>query len=259
VVTVFRSSRADLAVGARFVLEAGSGAVSGGGAWLQATFQQEAEHALANAPAAYSALHSSDRGEVEVLVERLEPPPHLFAFGAGHDVVPLVRLTQQLGWTVSVWDALRRHDTRERFSMADHYLTGSLAGAVARLERCVSPAAVIMGHHLAQDTAVLSALLTCDVHLPYLGALGPRRRTEQMLADIRAAGLMPSAQALAALHAPVGLQLGAQTPAEVALSIVAEAQATLARVRVASLSAQSGPIHPASDASGPLMAAETRR
>jgi xanthine/CO dehydrogenase XdhC/CoxF family maturation factor len=180
-------------------------------------------------PARLAALGGS-----ELLLEVIEPPPHLFVFGSGHDAGPLIGLAQQLGWSSSVWDALPRISTRERLREAERYLTGSLASAVSALDACVRPVAVIMGHHLDQDRRALEALI--GSRALYIGVLGPRRRSEQMLAD---AGLKPDAR----VYAPVGLQLGAETPAEIALAIAAEIQATLTRSDAGALRLDPGAIH----------------
>lgn len=177
------------------------------------------------------------RGEIEALVERVVPPPHLFVFGAGHDVTPLVGLARQLGWSVSVWDALPRVSTRERLSAAHNYLVGPVEDAVARLDRCERAAAVVMGHHLEQDRSALDALLTSRAR--YIGVLGPRRRSEQLLSECGRLGDC----ALARVYAPVGLSLGAETPAEIALAIVAEAQAVLSESGARALRSEPGAIH----------------
>lgn len=239
VVSVFRSTCRDVSVGARLILTRGEPSV--GDAFLRAEFEREAEAALTAGAAPYLAARTTSDGEVEVLIEVLVPPPHLFVFGSGHDVTPLVMLAKNVGWSVSVWDALPRTATRERLRAADNYLTGSLEDAVARLSRCVRPLAVVMAHHLDQDRASLAALLSSSAH--YIGVLGPRVRTEQMLTDCRAAGMPLDAANLARVYAPVGLQLGAQTPAEIALAIVAEAQAVLTQSDVSTLRSQAGAIH----------------
>jgi xanthine dehydrogenase accessory factor len=244
VVTVFRSSRRDLPVGARLVAYGGelhATHASHEFAFVRAGLADEAEAALATCSPPYLAQRAGAEGEVEVLVECIVPPPHLFVFGSGHDVLPLVTLAKNLGWSVSVWDALPRTAARERLRGADHYLTGSLEDATARLSRSVRSVAVVMGHHLEQDRASLAALLPSSAR--YVGVLGPRARTEQMLADCRAAGVIADEASLGRVYAPVGLQLGAQTPAEIALAIVAEAQAALTQSEVSGLRTQPGSIH----------------
>jgi xanthine/CO dehydrogenase XdhC/CoxF family maturation factor len=240
-VTVFRSTRADVPIGARWLAQDGELRCTHDTADLGAGFAREIETALATCALPWVTQRTAAEGEVEALVECLLPPPHLFVFGSGHDVSPLITLVKNLGWTASVWDALPRTATRARLRAADHYLTGKVEDAVAKLERCVRPAAVIMGHHLEQDRASLAALVPSSAR--YVGVLGPRLRTEQMLADCRAAGVRATDGALARVHAPVGLQLGAQTPAEIALAIVAEAQAALTSSDASALRSQPGAIH----------------
>ncbi|HEX5659985.1 MAG TPA: XdhC family protein [Polyangiales bacterium] len=219
VLTVVRSK--SVALGARLVLQAG--ALHTEHDELRGLFAHEAERALATTPLPY--LASS--GDVSVLVECVLPPVHLFVFGTGHDAAPLVLQAKQLGWSVSVWDASPRSSARERFQLADHYLTGSVQDAVARLARCVRGAAVVMGHHFARDRVATELLLRSRA--PYVGVLGSRLRTQQLLEACRDHGLELDEDMKARLHAPVGLPLGAETPAEIALAIVAEIQRTFGR------------------------------
>jgi xanthine/CO dehydrogenase XdhC/CoxF family maturation factor len=233
VLTVVGSTRSNVALGARLVLQADEWYGAAEHADLHDLFAHGATEALAGLPLPYLARHQDSAGEVVVFVECLRPPVHLFVFGTGHDAVPLVAQAKQLGWSVSVWDASPRSSARERFQLADHYLTGSVEEAVARAARSVRGAAVVMGHHFAHDRAAIAALLASGTR--YVGVLGSRPRTQQLLEACRTAGVLLDDSALARLHAPVGLPLGAETPAEIALAIVAEIQRTFARA--------SGPKH----------------
>jgi xanthine/CO dehydrogenase XdhC/CoxF family maturation factor len=226
VVSVFRSARADVPVGARLCVRAGKNESTIGDAALRRDLLRQAELALrTRQPTHALACHG-----IEALCELILPPAHLFLFGSAHDAPPVVAQAKQLGWSVTVWDGQPRLTARERLRAADRYFRGPLAEAIGELERCVHPLAVVMGHHFEQDRAVLGALLRTAVG--YIGVLGPRQRTERMLAECAAqSGAPPSAADLARVHAPVGLALGAETPAEIALAIVAEAQAVFAQLR----------------------------
>lgn len=160
-----------------------------------------------------------------LLVERLTPPTRLVIFGAGHDVPPLVRLARELGHHVTVVD--RRADFAEpaRFPAADAVLhlrpyeieaAGLLAGDTA---------AVIMNHHYETDAELLARLVGRP--LAYLGVLGPRRRTLKILREARGQGCTFTPEDVERLHAPVGLDLGSDTPEQIALCILAELQAVL--------------------------------
>ncbi len=222
IVSVFRSERGDVPLGSRLCVRRGVVASTIGDAVLSSHLLQQAERALRmRERTQVLACHG-----IEALCELIVPPPHLFVFGSAHDATWVVTLAKQLGWSVSVWDGQPRVSARERLRAADRYLDGSIADAIAELERCARPLAVVMGHHFGQDRDVLHALLRTTVG--YIGVLGPQQRTERMLAECAAPGASPESASLARVYAPVGLQLGAETPAEIALAIVAEAQAVLA-------------------------------
>jgi xanthine dehydrogenase accessory factor len=179
---------------------------------------------------------------IEALIEVIEPPPHLFVMGAGPDAVPLVRAARAIGWTITVWAPQSRRDAERQLAEADHVRSGAaseLAPAVAAAHR---PVAVVMSHNADRDGAALAMLLpsTCR----YVGVLGPRRRTEKLLAMLEVTG-RSGQQHETKLHAPVGLAIGAETPDEVALSIVAEIQAVLAGETAKQLRDRPGRIHAA--------------
>ena len=227
IVTVIRSTRAELPVGARVVLQGECWYVAPAHEALRALFADAAQRALQEQLAAYTVEQSG----IEVLIEALLPPIHLYVFGTGHDAAPLVGLAQQLGWSVSVWDASPRSSARQKFQHADHYLTGSVDEAVASAAQSARAAAVVMGHHLPRDRAAVVALLGSCV--PYVGILGSRQRVEQLLDGTE--------DARGRVYAPVGLQLGAQTPAEIALAIVAQIQSVLAQAAARSVAFSAAP------------------
>jgi CTP:molybdopterin cytidylyltransferase MocA len=148
-------------------------------------------------------------------------------------------MARAVGWRVTVFDRRGRMATRARFAEADHVLGGSLEALEAVVTSTVSPIAVLMSHDFDVDRDALGALLR--TRAAYIGVLGPRRRTERMLEALGAGALSPEDQRR--LHAPVGLAIGAETPQEIALAIVAEAQAALAGAGGGPLRDRSTPIH----------------
>jgi xanthine/CO dehydrogenase XdhC/CoxF family maturation factor len=100
---------------------------------------------------------------------------------------------------------------------------------------------MIMTHHFGHDKALLSELLPRG--LRYLGALGPKLRTQRLLDELAEDGITFSEDALARLHGPAGLDIGAETPEEIAVSILSEMQAVLANRSGGALSERAGPIH----------------
>src|ERR1700674_1412955 len=148
-----------------------------------------------------------------VFLEPLLPPLRLLVCGAGHDAIPLVRQASELGWHVVVADVRRALLDAGRFPGASEFSAVD-PGAATALASGERTAAVLMSHNYLRDIAYLRSLL--DAPLVYLGVLGPRGRTEQMLAEIG------RVDAIARLHAPAGLDIGADGPEEVAHAIIAE-------------------------------------
>jgi xanthine dehydrogenase accessory factor len=164
--------------------------------------------------------------------------PGLWIFGAGDDARPLVRLARELGWFVAVADGRSHLATHRRFPAADEVrsLTISELPGCAKDNLSVLPtdSAVLLTHSFEQDSHILAALLNDDHEFPcaYVGVLGPQRRTREALAEAaRLRRITPEADRievwLAQLHAPTGIDLGADTSASIALSILAEIQQTL--------------------------------
>lgn len=166
-----------------------------------------------------------------IFVEWRAPRTGLLIAGAGNDIQPLTRMAHELGWFVTIVDGRSHLATRERFPEADavlHLSEETLHGITLR----PTDAAAVMSHSLEQDTAVLRFLL--QRRLAYLGVLGPRTRTAEIVAELaEAATPTPDAahrlaiQWMTQLHAPMGLDLGGDGATAVTLSILAEIQQSL--------------------------------
>jgi xanthine/CO dehydrogenase XdhC/CoxF family maturation factor len=174
-------------------------------------------------------------GWADILVEWLAPSQSLAVFGDGHDVAPLVDLAKGLGWHVTVVGSRAVAGLGQSFPNADELIcaTDDLAAAARQIP--ADSATVIMGHNLRRDSAFLAALLETD--RSYIGVLGPRRRTARLLAAAKISANDDR------VHAPVGLDIGAESSEQVALAIVAEIQANAADRPGGSLRDRSGPIH----------------
>jgi xanthine/CO dehydrogenase XdhC/CoxF family maturation factor len=179
--------------------------------------------------------------DISAFRQTVFPPAALTIFGAGDDAGPLVRFAKELGWEVTIVDARPAFATPGRFPEADAVIVARPEEAVARINPAADSAAVIMTHHYRHDVPLLRTLLPRP--LAYLGVLGPKKRTDMILADIEADGLAISAAMRARLRAPVGLDLGADNPEEIALSILAEMTAVLAGRDARPLRERPGPIH----------------
>ncbi|MBB5190618.1 xanthine/CO dehydrogenase XdhC/CoxF family maturation factor [Silvimonas terrae] len=197
--------------------------------------------AVLAAGASRESSYQTEGGEVTFFLEVLAPPPHLVIFGAGHDAVPLVHMAAELGWIITVADARSHFARPARFASADQVSILDLDEVVASSGITRASAAVIMTHSYEQDLRILAQLL--EVPPRYLGQLGPRSRTMRLLEEL---GARSKAQALVesgVLHYPVGLDIGAETPAEVALAILAEIKAALGACTGGMLVARDGAIH----------------
>lgn len=166
--------------------------------------------------------HGHD-GPIQVLLEYIPAPRRLVIFGAGHDAVPLVSMARLQGWHTTVIDARTHFARPERFVDADQVSALPLAPDKALAPLINDAAVVVMTHSYTQDRHWLGQVLA--LHPRYIGQLGPRSRTERLLDEMRPE--IRELPAFAALHYPVGLDLGGDTPQSVALSILAEINAVL--------------------------------
>ncbi len=160
--------------------------------------------------------------QVEVWLEFIEPPVPLMIFGAGQDAIPIAQFAKALGWHVSVVDCRANPLSHERFAMCDRVIL-SRRETLDRIDIPPGAVATILTHNYYDDLEILRGLLPAPVR--YIGLLGSRQRTERLLQELQPT--TDTTRQLAKLHAPVGLDLGAETPAAIALSIVAEIQAVL--------------------------------
>ena len=187
----------------------------------------------------YSAIERSSDGLPVFVCIPVKPSPSVTVFGAGSDAQPLVRFAAEVGWRVTVADGRSHLLSRKRFPEADAlqlltYAAGESGseGGLALTNGSVlqkSRFGVILTHSYEQDRALLRELIPAG--LEYLGILGPLHRTERLVNEVASSLRMTPAECLQQLNAPVGLDLGSDDPAVIALSIVAEMQASLSGKR----------------------------
>jgi xanthine dehydrogenase accessory factor len=182
------------------------------------------------------------RDDLSVFIESFIPPAQMIIFGAVDFAAALTQVAKVLGFRVTLCDAREMFATRKRFPYADEVLVDWPHRLLGRIgaELTERDAICVLTHEARFDVPAIVAALDTDVG--YLGAMGSRRTHDDRLIRLRAAGVDETG--LARLHAPIGLDLGARTPEETAVSICAEIIATRSGVDVAySLGATSGPIH----------------
>ena len=171
------------------------------------------------------------------VLEPILPPLHLVICGAGPDAGPLAAAGVRQGWRVDVVDSRRSFLRPDRFPGA-RLLDAQPADAATATSAGEWTAVVVMSHDYLRDAAFLASFLGRNVS--YVGVLGPRDRTERLIGELPQA---PSAADAAVLHAPAGLDVGADGAEQVATAIVAEILAVLHGRSGAPLRERRGPIH----------------
>lgn len=157
-----------------------------------------------------------DLATADVLYRPLRPLPRLLVLGAGPDAVPVVALADTLGWRVTVVDHRPALLEQAGFARADSRVCAPAVELASQVALQNFAAAIVMSHHLATDHSYLVALATSPI--PYIGLLGPTGRRDRLLRELGV-----TAGALASrLHGPAGLDIGADSPESIALSILAE-------------------------------------
>jgi xanthine/CO dehydrogenase XdhC/CoxF family maturation factor len=187
--------------------------------------------------AALAVAHGRPTVIGEAVLDPILPPLHLVVCGAGPDAGPLVATALRQGWRVDVVDPRRSWLRPDRFPGA-RVVDADPNEVGAATDAGEFTAAVVMSHDYLRDAAFLSGLLGRS--LTYIGILGPRDRTDRLLAEVESP---TSAVDQAAIHAPAGLDIGADGAEQVAASIVAEIIAVLHGRSGGRLRNRSGPIH----------------
>ncbi len=165
------------------------------------------------------------QGELEVLLEPVLSPYALWICGAGEHGRPLARLAKSLGWFVGIVDHRPALATPERFPEADRIVVGHPPAVLEGLPFDRRSAALVISHVYEPDRRMLARLL--EMPLAYVGLQGNRRRCAKLLTEIAEASGPLSEDQQSRLYAPAGLDLGAEGPEAIALSMLAEVQAVL--------------------------------
>lgn len=158
-------------------------------------------------------------GNAEIFFEVATRPRELVVFGAGDDAVPVAQLAWALGFTVTVVDVREAPLTSERFLRA-RLVSAHFSQFAEKVKVAPGSYALVMNHHIERDQESLRFSLESDA--AYIGVLGPRARYERLLAGLAQQGYAASSSKLSRVRSPVGLSLGAETPQEVAVSILGE-------------------------------------
>lgn len=227
--------------GAKAVVEIGRGIVAG------SLPDDLVDDVLADAAelAANEQSRTLEYGERKVYIETQAPRPVLLVFGAGHVAQPLTRIGAELGFATVVADARGAFATEERFPNVDELIVGWPDRVLDHLPLDHRTYVVILSHDPRFEGPVFPAVRTAPVR--YIGAMGSRRTHAARVERLRGEGW--SDAEIARIHAPIGLDLGAETPAETAVSILAEIiQVRYGHGTGMSLRGTEGTIHPQREA-----------
>jgi xanthine/CO dehydrogenase XdhC/CoxF family maturation factor len=165
--------------------------------------------------------------ELTAFVEIMEPPVSLVIVGAGNDALPMVQMATILGWQTTVIDGRLTHASRQRFPMVHQLIIGKPEEAIKQIGFDDRTVFVLMTHNYNYDLAMLELLL--EENSSYIGTLGPKKRLQRMLMELEAKGVVVSDERKVMLYGPTGLDIGAEAAEEIALSILAEIKAVLAK------------------------------
>ena len=191
----------------------------------------------------YSILRSYefDGQELHAFVEFIPPAVMLVVAGGGNDVIPVTEMAQILGWEIIVADGRPAYASKKRFPVAKQVLVMNATELISSINPDERTAFLLMTHNYNYDIALLRQLnkITCG----YIGILGPKKKTERMLAELGDEGIVFSEAQKELLHGPTGLNIGAETAEEIALSVIAEIKAFLSDREGTSLKEITEPIH----------------
>jgi xanthine dehydrogenase accessory factor len=157
-------------------------------------------------------------GQMDVYIDPIAPAPPLYIIGAGHVGWHLARFAADAGFRIHVIDDREKFANRERFPVADSIVVDEIGSWLHRADLPAAACVVVVTRGHTHDFAAIRALAARD--LRYLGLIGSRAKVARIFDALDAEG-MP-AECLDRVHAPIGLDVGAITPAEIAVSILAE-------------------------------------
>jgi xanthine/CO dehydrogenase XdhC/CoxF family maturation factor len=203
----------------------------------------DAKKALAEGDRKFSRIYEagSSAESAEFFIETISPPLNLLLFGAGYDALPLAGFAKDLGWRVCVIDHRAAWAAAKRFPFADEIIVSRAENLEENLFRDQISVAVMMTHNYEADREILYRLLNSSCR--YIGALGPKKRTENLIEELRRDGKGFDETMLERLYAPVGLDIGGESPEEIALSIIAEIRSVLSNRQGGFLRERNGGIH----------------
>jgi xanthine dehydrogenase accessory factor len=211
---------------------------------LQQAVMQDVHQAMEQQASVFK-KYSSQNVSITAFHEFFQPVISLVVVGAGNDAIPMMKMAGVLGWHVTVVDGRSTHAKHERFTGACQVLVSRPEKVLEQISIDQQTAFVLMTHNYKYDLAMLKALLLPRVK--YIGVLGPKKKLDRMIDEIRDSGVQLTEVQLRSIYSPVGLEIGAETAEEIAVSIIAEIKAVMSGRQGGSLRDKQDVIHSRAD------------
>jgi len=191
-----------------------------------AIFIEDAKNAFINKTSSFK-NYTTENKNITAFTEFIKPAVSLVVIGAGNDTIPLIEMADILGWDTTVADGRANYAKANRFVSACQVLVSKPENVLEKIAIDNETVFVLMTHNYNYDLAMLRALIKKDV--VYIGSLGPKKKLDRMLNELKEEGIEISARQQSAIFGPLGLDIGAETSEEIALSLLAEIKAVLSQ------------------------------
>ncbi len=208
---------------------------------LADSIQKDAQVVLKRKSSLFRAYIHAEK-QTNVFIEYFAPPVTIVVVGAGNDTQVLTKMADLLGWMVYVVDGRQELATHDRFVSSCQVIVSKPEAVLENITIDERTVFVLMTHNYHYDISVLKTLIPL-IQIPYIGILGPKKKFDRMLDDLKQERIEVSKERLNDIYAPIGLEIGAETPEEIALSVLAEIKAVLEDVKGGLLRDKEGPIH----------------
>ena len=182
------------------------------------------------------------KNEMTAFIEIIPPPISLVVIGAGNDTVPLIEMADILGWETTIADGRPSYAKPERFVPSCKVILARPESVLEKLLIDEQTAFVLMTHNYPYDLSMLKEVIKTNAK--YIGSLGPRKKIDRMIAELNSDGVFLTDEQNRNIYGPAGLDIGAETPEEISLSILAEIKAALSNHKAGMLREKSSFIHP---------------
>jgi len=242
IITLFNLHKSQYQPGTRMIFDQNLNLVGDvAGIEYLSVIRADAGKALSQNTSLFKEYHLS--GEIQhVFIELCPTPPTLVLVGAGNDAQALSQLATISGWKVTVTDGRSTHANSQRFQSSCQVIVSEPERILDNIPVDQRTAFVLMTHNYQYDLSVLKLLLN-QPEILYIGILGPKKKYQRMLDELKDQGVQLTREQIAKIYAPVGLDLGAETPAEIGLSILSEILAVLNNAGTDHLRERINPIH----------------